>query len=234
MLCVTYPPKGDRLAAGGQDGSVRIWDTTAMACLWTLSGHSALVSRIVYSSQGNLVNSANSDMSVRVWDVTSRQCRAVIQDFHDMVNDITCIESSRTNYLVAGCGDGLVGMWHVLVDEDRCDVSSRWMTMKGELDVKEVTIQDVQGLSQLNRKLLKQRGAVGDAADRLREASEKITTMVSGATKPKAPSNITVEDPSYTISEMVQGLERKFGTGQRLTHSSLDGGSLGKNIHRCE
>ncbi|KAK3811100.1 MAG: WD40-repeat-containing domain protein [Benniella sp.] len=189
---VTYSPKGDQITAGGQDGSVRIWDTTAMASLCTLSGHSALVRRIVYSSQGNLVISASCDMS-----------------------------SSGINYLVAGCGDGVMGMWHVLVDHEHCDVSLSWKTSDGELDMNEATIQDVQGLSQLNRKLLKQRGAVGDATDRLREASKKVTTMVSVATKPKASSEITVEEPSYTISYMVKGLERKFGQTLQQAKDSL-------------
>jgi hypothetical protein len=157
---IAYSPNGGQIASGGEDGSVRIWDTTARTCIWMLSGHSDEVKRIVYSSQGDLVVSASNDGSVRVWDVMSGQCGAVIQDFQDGVNDVVWIESLGVNSLVAGCFDGVVG-------EDQCDVSLRWKTTNGELDIKDETIQDVQGLSHLNRKLLKQQGALGEPADLL-------------------------------------------------------------------
>jgi hypothetical protein len=135
----------------------------------------------------------------------------VIQDFQGVVYDIVWIKSSNVNYLVAGCSDGVVGMWQVLVDEDHCDVSLRWKTTSGELDMKDATIQDVQGLSQLNRKLLKQRGAVGEPADRLREAGKKVTTMVSVVAKLKGASeSAAVEGPSFPGSDAIKELEQKF------------------------
>jgi len=50
-------------------------------------------------------------------------------------------------------------------DQDRSQASMRWMPTKTrlELDVKDATIQDVQGLSQLDKQLLTQRGAVGES-----------------------------------------------------------------------
>jgi hypothetical protein len=117
----------------------------------------------------------------------------VIQDFLGGANDIVWIAGSGVNYLVTCCDDGLVGMWEVAADEDHCDVSLRWMTTRGGLDVKDATLQDVQGLSQLNSQLLKQRGAVGEPADRLREAGKKLITMASVVSKFKAPSDRTPE-----------------------------------------
>jgi len=213
VLSVTYSPKGDQIASGGEDGSVRIWDTTAMTCLWTLSGHNGSVTKIVYSSRGDLVVSVSSDKSVRVWDVVSGQCRAVIQDFQDEVNDITWIESSGHNYLVAGCGGGggVVGMWQVLVVGDRFDVNLKWMTTNGELDMKDAIIQDVQGLSQLNRKLLKQRGAVGDPAHTLREAGKKVAAMASVVSKLRiTPDTAAAESPAITSSALTKDLEQTF------------------------
>jgi hypothetical protein len=129
----------------------------------------------------------------------------VIQDFRDRVNGIAWIEASGVSYLVAGCGDGVVGAWQVQHGEDHCDTSLRWMTTKGVFDVKDATIQDVQGLSHLNRQLLTQREAVGEPAHRLREASKKLTTMASVVSNLKASSNTTVE-PALTVSTLVEQL----------------------------
>jgi len=207
---VAYSPKGDQIASGGRDGSVRLWDLKARTCLLSLHGHTDYVNKIVYSRRGDLVVSASDDKSVRVWDVISGQCRAVIQDFQTSVIDIAWNKSFDLDYLAAGCGDGEVGMWQVLVSEERLGVSLRWKTSKGDLDLMDATIQDVQGLSQLNRKLLKQRGAVGDPAHRLREASKKATTMVSVVSKLKTLPDKDFESPSLSSKAVVKELEQTF------------------------
>jgi hypothetical protein len=83
-----------------------------------------------------------------------------------------------------------------------------WMTTKGELNVQDASIQEVQGLSQPNRELLKQRGAIGEPANRLREASKKVTTMASVVSKLKTSSDITKEDPVLTSIVSAQQLEQ--------------------------
>jgi WD40 repeat protein len=130
-----------------------------------------------------MVISASRDKSVRFWDVRSGQYRAVIEDYESGVDEITLIDACGINYLVAGCWEGSVGMWRVRTDEDNWDVSLSWMLTKGGLDVKDASIQDVQGLSQLNKRLLKQRGAVGEPVHRLREASKAVATMASVVSK---------------------------------------------------
>ncbi|KAK3816668.1 MAG: WD40-repeat-containing domain protein [Benniella sp.] len=167
VYSVAYSPGGDQITSGDWNGSMNVWDAASGECLWTFADHSRVVDRIVYSSRGDFVVSASHDKSVRLWDVTSGQCRAVIRDFQDGVNGIAWIEAAGVSYLVTGCGDGVVGVWQILLDGDPCDVSLKWMTTKGVLDVEEATIQDVQGLSQINRKLLEQRGAVGGPIQRL-------------------------------------------------------------------
>jgi hypothetical protein len=146
----------------------------------------------------------------------------VIQDFQASVNDIAWIESHGLKYIVAGCDDGVVGMWQVLVDGDRCDVSLRWKTTKGELDMKDATIEDVQGLSQLNRKLLKQRGAVGEPSDRLREAGKKVATMVSVVSQLRTSSGMIGEGSALRSSGMVRELEQRFEQNFQAAKESLE------------
>jgi WD40 repeat protein len=185
---VAYSPKGDQISSGGKDGSVKIWDAESGDCLWTFTSHSKGVRAIMYSPQGDLVASASDDGLVRLWDVASGQCRAVIQD--DRIGGIIWIEASGVDYLIAGYSNGVVGTWQVRYDKNHCDVSLK-MATNGVLDVKDATMWDVQGLSPLNRQLLKQRGAVGEPIQRLQEASKKVATMVSVVSKFKATSSDT-------------------------------------------
>jgi hypothetical protein len=157
----------------------------------------------------------------------------VIQDFQAAVHDIAWSESHGLKYIVAGCDDGVVGMWQVLVSEGHCDVSLKWRTTNGELDMKDATIQDVQGLSQLNRKLLKQRGAVGEPADLLREASKKVATMVSVVSKLKAPLSTTVEGPALKVCGLLRQLEELLEQIKDPVMRDLVA-VLVKNIDKCE
>jgi WD40 repeat protein len=217
VYSVTYSPQGDQIASGGTDGSLRVWDLKVGTCLWAIQGHSMEINRIVYSSQGGFIVSASDDTSVRLWDAASGQCRAVIQNFQGAVNDIAWIEATGINYLVTGCSDGLVGMWKVEVNEDH--VSPLWITTKGELNVQDATVQDVQGLSQLNRRLLKQRGAVGEPGHRLRESSKKSNPMVSVVPKLTTPLDKIEEAPALTSSVSVDHLEQWIEQAKHLVAS---------------
>ena len=186
---VAFSPRGDQIASGGKDGSMKVWDLEARTCRWNLAGHSECITKIVYSPQGDLIVSASNDKSVRLWDVASGQCRSKIQGFQDNFSDIAWVEAFSVNYLTTGCSDGMVGMWKVENHEDRCDVSLHWTIMRGALHVVDTTIQNVRGLSQLNKQLLLQRGAVGEPIQLLRDAGKKLGTMASVVSKLKTLSN---------------------------------------------
>ncbi|KAK3816653.1 MAG: hypothetical protein J3Q66DRAFT_441040 [Benniella sp.] len=188
---VAYSPKGDQISSGGKDGSVKVWDAESGDCLWTFTSHSKGVRVIVYSPRGDLVASASDDGLVRLWDVVSGQCRAVIQDFQDRIGGIIWIGASGVDYLVAGYGNGVVGIWQVRYDRSHCDVSLKRMATNGMLDVKDATMRDVQGLSPLNRQLLKQRGAVGEPMQRLQGTSTNEVIMVSVVSNLEATSSDT-------------------------------------------
>jgi len=221
---IKYSPKGGQIASLGRFGRVRAWEIESGTCLWTV-GLEQNINTIVYSPSGELLISACSDHTVRLWDASSGQCRAVIQDFQDEVVGIAWIEApvSGIHYLVAGCRDGMVGMWQV-VDDDADDenhyrVSLRWMPTKGVLDLSEAVIQDVQGLSQFNKQLLEQRGAVGKPTLRCREATKTLATITSMVSKLQMPSDKAAEGPSscscscscsFTGSALIKELEQKF------------------------
>ncbi|KAK3828965.1 MAG: WD40-repeat-containing domain protein [Benniella sp.] len=205
---VTYSVSGNQIASGGFDGSLKLWDLEARICLWTLIGYSESVNRILYSSRGDLIVTASSDKSVRLWDVASGQCRINIQGFQDGVNAVLWTEDSGLHHLITGCSDGMVGRWKVEMNEDHCPVALHWMIMTDALNMNGVSIQDAQGLSQLNKQLLVQRGVVGEPVNRLREVGKKVATMASVVSKLKTHSVKTEEDPVSASVFLMDQLEQ--------------------------
>jgi hypothetical protein len=83
----------------------------------------------------------------------------------------------------------------------------RWGSVNNALVVTGASIQDTQGLSNLNFQLLKQRGAVDEPTDLFREASRKVMTMASVVSRFRAVSNRKVVDPAPTASVSVEQSE---------------------------
>jgi hypothetical protein len=97
--------------------------------------------------------------------------------------DIDWTQISDVGHLIIGCDDGSVQAWRLVDDGDGYQLRLRWSSMNSALTLKDATIQDVRGLSQVNERLLKQRGAVGEPTHRYRDASKKFPSMVSAIFK---------------------------------------------------
>ncbi|EGC29042.1 hypothetical protein DICPUDRAFT_159422 [Dictyostelium purpureum] len=71
MNCVAYSPDGQTIATGGEDGKVKIWNTTSGYCFITFSDHEGPVTSVKYSpiASQNVVFSAGVDGTIRAFDL---------------------------------------------------------------------------------------------------------------------------------------------------------------------
>ncbi|KAF9354873.1 hypothetical protein BGX26_007258 [Mortierella sp. AD094] len=158
---IAFSPEGRQVASGSKDRTMRLWDVETGECLHTLGGHDGKIRSVGYSPKGNLVASGSEDMTVRIWDVESGQCRAVVRDFHGGVESIAWNETRDGIYLVAGSWeDRSVRSWKVIEEGDGCILRLHWSTTHDQLTVVNTSLQGVEGLSPVNERLLKQRGAI--------------------------------------------------------------------------
>ncbi|KAK3824946.1 MAG: WD40-repeat-containing domain protein [Benniella sp.] len=217
IYCIVYSPQGDRILSGSNDNDVRIWNMATGECRHVLTGHTDAVGSIKYSPTGEQVASTSKDSTVKLWDVATGACLQtlsghsvclVIQYLPGAVNDIEWIPSDEIDCFATTCEDGSVRMWEVMREDGKYGVHLRWSSMNNALVVTGAIVQDVQGLSELNKQLLKQRGAVGEPSNPLRDASKKVATMASVVSQLVTASDNAVEERSPTAVS-VEHLEQR-------------------------
>jgi len=195
---IAYPPQGNQLASGSDDTTIRLWDMETGESILSLTGHSGGAFDVAYSPKGNLLASTSLDKTVRLWDVASGQC-VFKSNFQNIVTCIAWSTRPDENYLVTGCADGSVLKWEVVQEGGEYHMRLCWSVTNGLLTVTDASIQDVRGLSRLNKELLKQRGAVGEPQDLLHETSKKIGIMASVVSELKKSSNRVAQESSNGV-----------------------------------
>ncbi|BGP17530.1 hypothetical protein JCM10213_004072 [Rhodosporidiobolus nylandii] len=74
VFCVAWSPRGDVVASGGMDETVRLWDIQKGRCMRVLPAHSEPVSAVQFSRDGTMIVSGSWDGYIRLWDAATGQC----------------------------------------------------------------------------------------------------------------------------------------------------------------
>jgi WD40 repeat protein len=108
---VVFSPKGDLLASGGADGTIKIWNVAYGEQLRTLVGHTQNVSSVAFSADGRVIASGSYDYSAKLWDA------ATGRELHTLNGHTLAVESialSPTgNILATGSLDNQIKLWDV-------------------------------------------------------------------------------------------------------------------------
>ncbi|KAG0015949.1 hypothetical protein BGZ80_009533 [Entomortierella chlamydospora] len=128
VLCCEYSPngdtyaaglynaRGDQIASGSSDKTVRLWNVGTGECVLTLQGHSGYVYSVAYSPKGDRVASGSEDSTVRLWDVDTGKCIHTLQDHDGMVFSVAY--SPKGDLIASGSDDSTVRLWDV--DTGKC------------------------------------------------------------------------------------------------------------------
>ncbi|HEX3150825.1 MAG TPA: protein kinase [Gemmataceae bacterium] len=80
-LGVSFNHNGTRVASGGFDRTVRVWDPKTGAEKITLRGHTDCVWSVAFSNDGLRIASASFDGTARIWDGTPQQEQSLPGEF---------------------------------------------------------------------------------------------------------------------------------------------------------
>jgi len=73
IRALAFSPTGTKLAVGGDDGRITVYDPIHQSVLGSLIGHSSWITtlRIVSEDLGDLMISGSCDTTIRFWDLSS-------------------------------------------------------------------------------------------------------------------------------------------------------------------
>ena len=107
---VRFSPDGRRLASGGVDRTIRVWDVNTGRVIRTLTGHQDVVYGVAFAHDGQRLVSASADHTVRWWDVATGD----ELDRYSHAAEVMAVDYSPDGTRVAsGSYDGLVKVWNL-------------------------------------------------------------------------------------------------------------------------
>lgn len=106
--CVAYSPNGQIMATGGEDGKIKVWNTTTGFCFVTFSEHSAPVTGLTFiggkGGHGLALLSSSLDGSVRAFDLVRYRNFRTFTAPGGMPVQFSCLTTDEAGELVCAGG----------------------------------------------------------------------------------------------------------------------------------
>lgn len=156
QFCV-FSPDNNWLASASDDKTVRLWDMQTGKELRSLLGHTGRVYSCAFSPNGKWLASASEDKTIRLWDPqTGKQIQCLVGHASG-VN--SCAFSPDGKSLISAGSDKTIRLWKLYDQKGELDPLLEW-TIPHVLNAPGTNLEGVKGLSDFNRLLLEQNGAI--------------------------------------------------------------------------
>jgi WD40 repeat protein len=111
VRAVAYNPDGSRLAAAGDDGTVRVWEAGTLRLVRAMVGHDGAVRTAAWSPGGDYLASGGDDGTVRLWEAHTGRLLRTLRGHTGAVHAVAWSPDGTT--LASGSQDTTVRRWEV-------------------------------------------------------------------------------------------------------------------------
>lgn len=103
--------KGPRLASGGADKTVKLWNLDTLDRIRTYRGHRDFISALAFSPDGKYLASASIDGNIRLWSTSSGRLQNRLYGHRGRVGALSFSPDGKT--LASSGADGQLRVWDV-------------------------------------------------------------------------------------------------------------------------
>ncbi len=108
---VVFSPKGDLLASGSSDATVKLWHASEGKSLKTFSRRNGPVSSIAFSAEGDMLASTSFDNRIRVRRISDSKNIKTLSGHDNIIYSITF--SADSTLVASGSNDHSIKLWQV-------------------------------------------------------------------------------------------------------------------------
>jgi WD40 repeat protein/serine/threonine protein kinase len=113
---LAFSPDRKLLAAGGENGAIKLWDRATGAEQAALRGHQTRIRCLCFSGDGSVLASASDDNTAKLWDVATARERTTLRGHNGEVRAIALSPDGRT--VATGVDDGTVKLWDIATAQE--------------------------------------------------------------------------------------------------------------------
>ena len=106
---LVYTPDGQRLITGGDDQTIKVWNSRTGQLLLSLSGHTSSIRSLVVTSDGSTLVSGSDDQTIRLWNLGSGQSLQTLKGHKSYINALAI--SPDGQLLASGSADQTIRLW---------------------------------------------------------------------------------------------------------------------------
>ncbi len=112
VLTVAFDPGGHEIAAGGDDGVVRVWGASDGALQASFTGHKGAIDKLAWAPDGRSLVTASDDHTLGVWSLAFGHRLAELVGHTDEVWSLAVDPTGK--YVVSGGKDATLRLWDLM------------------------------------------------------------------------------------------------------------------------